>query len=254
MELVVERSREAGNDTNQDDEGDTIADTAVSDTLAKPHDEHRAGSKDDGQVSQGPKAQRKSGAVGSPVDLNLKIHQIGRSLKDEYKHRQQACVLVQFLTAALTFPLHFLEGRQDHTAKLDNDRRRDVRHDAQREYGCLREGAAREHIQKLHQTALVGKIGKSVDVRRRYAGEHNVAPQPVDEYQQECYEYSLAQLLDCPDVFERVDKSHNQILFAVPPAASMAALAASEKAWASTVSATAIVPPARIFASWPRRR
>ena len=56
-ELEGERSREAGDDTHQDYEGDTVADSAVGDALTEPHDEHGAGGKDYGEISHSPKAQ-----------------------------------------------------------------------------------------------------------------------------------------------------------------------------------------------------
>ncbi len=139
--------------------------------------------------------------IGSAVYLNLKVDKVGRSLEDEDQNSEIASILVHLLTSALTFALHFLERRENHTAELDNDARRDIGHDTQGENRSLRERSAREHIKKLHQSALVGEIGKSVDICWRNARQHHITTQAVYQYQQECYENALTQLLDSPDIF-----------------------------------------------------
>src|SRR5690606_35512193 len=48
-ELRQQRSRQGGHDTDHDEQGDTVADTAVGDFLAEPHTENGAGGQDDGR-------------------------------------------------------------------------------------------------------------------------------------------------------------------------------------------------------------
>ena len=56
-------------------------------------------------------------------------------LQDRQADREVAAVLGQLLLAGLAFLLQLLEPRDDHDEQLDDDARRDVRHDAQREHG-----------------------------------------------------------------------------------------------------------------------
>ena len=45
--------------------------------------------------------------------------------------------------------------------------------------------------EKLHQAALVGETGQSVDVCGRDTRENHITAKPVYQYQQECYEDAL---------------------------------------------------------------
>ena len=120
-EFKEERSRETGDDTDKDDKRYTVADTAVCDTLAEPHDKHRAGCEDNRQIYHCPESEAHSSAVGGTVDLHLKVDQVSGSLEDEDEDCEVACVLVHLLTSALAFALHLLERRQNHAAELYHD-------------------------------------------------------------------------------------------------------------------------------------
>ncbi len=106
-ELVKECSREAGDDTYKDDEGDTIANAAVSDALSEPHDEHGAGREDDRQERNRPEAHVGTACGGTHLDLE--IYEICRALEKQDEHSQVAGVLAELLASAFTFALHLLE-------------------------------------------------------------------------------------------------------------------------------------------------
>ena len=247
-ELVEQCLRQARDNTYKDYEGYTVADTTVGDSFAQPHDEHGACGEHYCEIASGPEVEFKG-----TLCLHLEVDQIGRGLEQQNQYSQITGVLVQLLATAFTLALHLLERGQNHAAQLDNNRSCNVWHDTQGEDRGLRERATCEHIEELHQTAGVGELAQLVDGFGRDTGQHNVATQAVDKYQQQGYEDALAQLFDSPDVFKGLNKSHyNQILLTEPPAASIAACAACENAWASTVRARFTAPLARIFTSWLR--
>ncbi len=133
-EFVEQCRWESGNDTYQDDEGDTVAYTAVGDTLAQPHDEHGAGCEDDGQVDDVPEPESSNFSTISLRKLVLEVDQIGGCLHKQDQHCQITGVLGQFLTSALAFTLHLLERRKHHAEELDNDGGSDVGHNTQGKY------------------------------------------------------------------------------------------------------------------------
>ena len=129
---LIEQCRwESGNDTYQDDEGDTVAYATVSDALAQPHNEHGAGGQDNGQVHNIPEPEGCGLCAVGLCKLVLEIDQICGSLQQQNQHCQVSGILGQFLTSALAFALHLLERRQHHAEELDDDGGGDVGHDTQ---------------------------------------------------------------------------------------------------------------------------
>ncbi len=261
-ELIGQGVGQTGDDTDKDDEGDTVADTAVGYALAEPHDEHRACSEDNRQVGDCPAAHadHRSGLGGGVVELVLEVEQIGGTLHAENHYGEVAGILREFLVAAFAFALHLLEAGKNHAEELNHDGRSNVGHDTQGEDGGVGEGAAGEHVEQLHQAARVSEFLESHEVFGIDARQHDVTAESVHEYQQDCYEDALTQFLNGPDVFECLKESHWGIGWekesylsstASPPAASMAAFAAAEKALAWTLSLWERAPLARILTSSP---
>ena len=133
--------------------------------------------------------------------LNLKVDQVGRALQQKYDDSQIARILVELLTAAFALTLHFLERGKNHAKQLYHNRSRDVGHDSEGKDRCLREGATREHVEKLHQACAVCELRQGIEVFRRDARKHDIATQAVDKYQQQGNQKALAELLDGPDIF-----------------------------------------------------
>ena len=121
-------------------------------------------------------------------------------------------VINAMFSPALAFALHLLERGQYHAEQLYHDGRSDVRHDTQGKDRGLREGAAGEHIQKLHQAAG-GELLQLGEVVRIDAGEHHIASEAIDDDKQQSDAYALAQILYAPDIFYCFYKSHFTLLF-----------------------------------------
>ena len=77
-----------------------------------------------------------------------------RGLQDGQRDRQVAGVLGQLVLTRLPFLLQLLEPRDDHGEQLDDDARRDVGHDAQREDRQLEQRSAGEQVDQRVDAAL----------------------------------------------------------------------------------------------------
>ena len=97
--FLEESQREASDDTHKDDERDTIADAFVGDFLAEPHDEHGAGSEDDGEIESSPEA--KVSCTTGLVYLHLQVNEVSRTLEKENRYSEVAGVLIEL--GATTF-------------------------------------------------------------------------------------------------------------------------------------------------------
>src|SRR5262249_38169554 len=126
------------------------------------------------------------------------------------------------------------------------DRRRDVRHDPEREDGQPAQRAAREDVEVAEQRSG-RRPEEGVDRLRVDAGRRNVSAQPVDRQQQEREHDPLAQIGDAEDVREALERAQRGNTSQRPPAASIPALAEAENLCAETVSAFWIFPSPRIL-------
>ena len=120
-----------GDDTDKDDERDTVADTLLVDALTEPHDKHRAGSKNNGHECHSPYAHFHM-ATGC-LNLILEVHEVSWTLEQKDNHCEITGILVELHSSALSLSLHLLERGENHAEKLDHDRSRDIWHDTQRE-------------------------------------------------------------------------------------------------------------------------
>ena len=93
-------------------------------------------------------------------------------LRDTEADRQIPSPLGDLAAPEFAFFLELFEGRNDHRQQLQNDGRRDIRHDAQGENGQTPDVAAREEIEKAEDRSL--RAGEklvpavNVDSGRRY--------------------------------------------------------------------------------------
>ena len=104
-------------------------------------------------------------------------HRVGRSTAEQRAgaghearvvafSRPRAMVRYRVYWVSLDWPgctllLQLLEARDDHAQQLDDDRRGDVRHDAQGEDGDLQHRAAREHVDERVQPAGGVALGQA---------------------------------------------------------------------------------------------
>src|SRR5208282_4616273 len=152
--------------------------------------------------------------------------------------------LGDFLPAQFTFFLQLGERLIYHGQQLQNDRRRNVRHDAERENREPPQVAAAEQIDEAEHRApvLLEKLRQAVAVD---PGRRDVAADAIHRQQAEREQHALAKVGNPEDVrqlFQHYCKTSN-----LPPALVIFSCADLENLWACTVSATESSPLPRTF-------
>ncbi|EXI87888.1 MAG: hypothetical protein AW12_01983 [Candidatus Accumulibacter sp. BA-94] len=122
--------RQTGSDAGKDDDRDPVAQTAFGDLLAQPHQEHRAGHQSDNghQPEHHPWLENQAW-LSLDGDCNAD------SLEQREEDGSVTSILRDLATACLAFLLQRFELRAGVRHQLHDDRRRNVRHDAQGENG-----------------------------------------------------------------------------------------------------------------------
>src|SRR5262249_39631772 len=246
LEEAEDRGRQAHDDAREDDERNPVPDAALGDLLAQPHDEDRPGRQR--QDRQQPEAPSRVGDQprAARCHLLLQPQRDAGGLDEGEKHGAVAGVLRDLLAAHLSFLGELLEVRPDDRQQLQDDRRRDVRHDAEGEDREPPERAPREDVQEPEERPGRG-AEEFVHRGRIDAGRGDVRPQPVHRQQDEGENDPLAQVGHREDVGEALEGAHRGIPSQRPPAASIRAFAPAENLCAETFRALAISPPPRIL-------
>ena len=158
--------RQAGQNADCDNQGNTIADAALGNLFAQPHQEHGSGSKDDNGLDSIPP----DGAVihhqvalesGEQAGSILPSESHEQTLSEAEQDSQVAAVLHDF-RAATFFTRELAEGRNDRREQLNDNSGADVRHDAQSAHCATFQGAAGEHAvhaQQVSRPLLAGVPG-----------------------------------------------------------------------------------------------
>ena len=173
----MHRARQADDDAGVDDERHAVADAALGDLFAEPHDETRPGR----QREHRHQPESPAGVVHqrqAARDFGLPLEEDGDAerLHEAQADRAVAGVLRDLAPSQLAFLRQPLEVRPDHGQELKDDRRADIRHDAQREDRHLRQVSAREHVVEAEHR--VGRLAREllergrVDARRRNVAAH----------------------------------------------------------------------------------
>src|SRR5262249_6204211 len=136
-------ARQPNHDSGEDQQRHPVADTAFRDLFAQPHDERAAG----GQGQHGHHNEPHTG-VDDEIPTALQLPGNAARLHGAQNHRQIAGPLGNLLAAEFAFLLQFGERLIHHSEQLEDDRRRDVRHDPERENGQAAQVAAAEQIDK----------------------------------------------------------------------------------------------------------
>ena len=161
--LVVELLDAAGqadDDAGEDEQRHAVADAALGDLLAQPHDEGGAGGEgDDAHRDEGVLADGDHGLAGAGVGQR---EGDGEGLDDGEQDGDVARPLGDLAAADLAFLLQLRERLIDDREQLEDDGGGDVRHDAEREDGELAEVAAGEEIDQAERGAgvLVEELGE----------------------------------------------------------------------------------------------
>ena len=125
--------RHSRNDASSQDQRDTVSNAVLVDLLAKPHQEDttrgecgETGHHEDREIDPG--CELRLDQV-----LGLEVPEPHEALDETEAHGGVSRPLRDLLLAGGAFLLQFLQLRHDRLEKLEDDRRRDVGHDAQSE-------------------------------------------------------------------------------------------------------------------------
>src|ERR1044071_1127844 len=177
---------QADDDAGEDKQAHAVADTALGDLLAEPHDEDGAGGeRDDRREDEAPAFR--ADAVG------LEPARDDEGLERAEDDRQVAVVLVELLAAGLALLLQALELREDGRHQLRDDGGGDVGRHAEREDRDGLEVPAGEEVEHAEERGadLLPDAAELVAVD---AGRGDVRAQAVDGQQPERKQNALTQV------------------------------------------------------------
>ena len=121
LEPGADTAGQTGEDRREDQQRDAVADAALRDQLAHPHEQRRAsGERDDQQDNPTSSQLKRTVAVEEERET--------RGLDGGQAYRRVSRVLVDLRVARLALFLKLLEPRNYHGHQLHDDRRRDVGH------------------------------------------------------------------------------------------------------------------------------
>src|ERR1044072_1676645 len=172
---------EAGDERREDHERDAVADAALGDELAHPHEQHGAGRERDHDQEHVRRVElrdaRRPGARREPLEEEDVADRLGEREADG----EIARVLGDARLADLALLLQLLERRHDDRQELQDDRGGDVRHDPEREQRDARQAAAAERVQQLQDSAVALVAALDLLDRVRVDARHgDEGPQPVE--------------------------------------------------------------------------
>src|SRR5713226_1284685 len=192
---VHDGTRQADHNAYEYDERHAIADSALADLLAQPHDEGRAGGQ--GQNGHEHEARARMVDQGPAADV--------RALQ----RRGDGGGLGNFAPAKLAFFLQLFEVWEHHGHQLEDDGRGDIRHDAERENRQAAQVAAAEQVEDSQNRTLplLEKALQHAGVDARRGDMHADA---VHREQRQGKQHPVPQIRDAEEVAERFDESvHN---------------------------------------------
>jgi hypothetical protein len=164
FERSRDRVRQPDRDAGEDDDRDAVAEPALGDLLAEPHQEHGAGDErgHGRQAEHEPRVEHQAG-------LRLERDRDPGRLEQRQKHRAVARVLRDLAPARLALLAQLVELRAHRRHELHDDRGGDVRHDAEREDGEARQRAPGEHVEHAEDPALLPleEVGEDVRIDAR---------------------------------------------------------------------------------------
>ena len=211
-------ARQVDDDAREDDERHPVADAALGDLLAEPHDEHRAGREREHTTEAEPPARvvdqrQPAGNVGVPLEPDRDAERLHRC----QQQREVARVLRDLAAAQLPLAREALEVGPHHRQQLQDDRRADVRHHPQREDRDPREAAAREHVVEAEHRVL-GLLRQHGERLRVHARRGDVVAHPIHREQPEREQHPVAQVGDGEQISQAIDHVRLDPLGSLPPA------------------------------------
>jgi len=164
-------------------------------------------------------------------------------LHEAQDNRPVARVLRDLAAPELAFLRQPLEVRPDDGEQLQDDRRADVRHDAEREDRDARQAPAGEHV--VHAEHRVLELPRELAERREVHPRHgDVVADAIHREQPQRVQHTLAKIRDREDVLQAFVHASCSV---APPAAAIFSAAFPLNLCARTVSALPTSPRARTF-------
>src|SRR5579871_1151136 len=194
IKQILHAAGQAHDDSGKNQQRHAVANAAVGDLLAQPHDEGAAG----GERQHGHEAEAPAGMENEVAHL-LQADGDAERLDRAQNHSDIAGPHRNLLAAHLAFFLQLGERFVHHGQQLQNNRCRDVRHDAEGEDGHAAEIAAREQIDKSEERSRI-VLERIFQFEEVHARGGQVAAQPVDRQQRQREQNPLAQVGNTKDV------------------------------------------------------
>jgi len=199
--------RDSGDDTGGDQQRHAVADTALGDELAEPHDHHGAGHHDDDDGHQPhdrlvvDHVARRTALLGGRTLQQPAVRGEGNDaggLQQRQRDREVARVLRHLGLAGLPLLAQLLEARDHHRQQLHDDARGDVGHDADREHRQLQQRAAGEHVDQrvellLGRRLAVGRLEAVLDDLEVHTRRRQRRTEPVQHQEEDDKEDLLPQ-------------------------------------------------------------
>src|SRR5262249_5752868 len=199
VDQVGDTARQADYDIGKDEQRQAISNAALGDLLAKPHDKDTArGQRENGHQYK-PNAR-----VRNEATCFLQSDGDKHGLQHAEQQGEITRVHRDLLAAKLTFSRKFLERFVEDSEQLENDRRRDVGHDAERKHGHATKLPAGEEINEAQEGAaiLLDIALKELGID---SGDRNVRADAIDCQQPEREQNALAEVRNAKDVEQLVE-------------------------------------------------
>src|SRR5207244_4497273 len=173
---------------------------------------------------------------------------------EQTQHDGEVARPLRELFPALLVALHLVDDREHGRGQLEDDARRDVRHDAERKHRRAAEAAAREQVVQAEERALTlvpQEVGEGLHV---HAGGRDVRPNAVHDQAQEREEDLLLQLRDLEQVGQSRCGHRGGQLAMVPPACSIFERADADSVAPFTLNLRSTSPMPSSLIGWSGRR
>ncbi len=181
-ELLQDRHTRRGNDTDEDDQRNTVAHAVIRNAFAQPHNQHGAARIYDGHINtrnpNGSAEQLRSDcafAVGE-------IHDNSHRLHDRENDRNNAGDVRDFFLALFALFGKALQRGNSHGQQLHDNRSVDVRSDTERKQRTVCKRAARN---SAHERKEVVPRNRALELLSQKSRNGDIAPDTEHEQQQE---------------------------------------------------------------------
>ena len=198
-----------GNDTAEQDDGNTVAHTELGDLLAQPHQEGGAGGEGKDDDESGPQAVSHQFVVADELV-------VAKGLKQGDGHSGVASDGGDLLLALLALvPSHLLQSGDGDGQQLHNDGAVDIGLDGQSEDGSLSKGVAAHDIE---QTKDTGRLRGHVGLQRFgiNEGDGNGRTNPENQQSKDGKQQLVAQLLHLPGTTDGLNHVRSPPLYRLP--------------------------------------